>query len=181
MGRVRMAIAMAFPFALACSPAPLKGQGAADVQTAYAARTADNTDSTTKSRNRRAIGRIISGTGVAAVSAVAGSYLGAAMRVCVTGDTADVCEFDYLLVGMAGAVLGSALGATWIASPRPHRCTWGGRFGRAVLGSALGAGVSLAAAGMGAHLRRGAGVVATTTVAVLAPATGAAMALSFCD
>jgi|SRR5687767_3908210 len=180
MGRVRMAMAVAF--ALACSPDPLKGQGARDIQMAYAARPADSTDSTTKSRNRRAIGRIISGTGVAAVGAVAGSYLGAAMDVCVTGDTADVCEFDYLLVEMAGAVLGSALGATWIASsPRPHRCTWGGRFGRAVLGSALGAGVSLAAAGMGAHLRRGAGVVATTTVAVLAPATGAAMALSFCD
>lgn len=179
MGKVRMAAAFAVAFAY--SSAPLLGQGAADVQTAYSARSANSADSSTGSRNGRIIGRILSGTGVAAVGAVAGSYLGAAMGVCLTGDTADVCEFDFILVGMAGAVLGSALGATWIPSPGPDRCSSGARFGKALIGSVLGAGVSFAAGGIGSSLRKGPGVVATTTVAILAPATGAAIALSSCD
>jgi hypothetical protein len=161
---------------------PLEAQRISDARVAYARASlmpADASDTSTKPTHHPTGARIFMGTLVAIPSAWAGAYVGAAMHLCFTGDTADVCEFDFLYAAVAGYIVGSALGAgTFVEGPK---CGTGSRFARGLLGSTLGSLASIAAIGAGGGRTVGAEAVAVTTIAVLGPPIGAAIALLPCD
>ena len=163
--------------------APLGAQRISDARVAYARPTHNPSSSTQRddtigAKHNRTAGRIFLGTVVGIPVAFAGGWIGAAMHICITGETADVCEFDFLYAAAAGYVVGSALGAALVEGPR---CSGASRVRRAMLGSAVGTLLSLAALAAGGGRTVNAEAIVVTAVTILGPATGAAIALLPCD
>lgn len=159
------------------SPAALPAQFASDVRTGLSRPAVESIgtihalpDTITAPRKHPTARRIGSGLGFGVGLGLAGLF----SNICFHERP---CSWDILHAGIAGYWVGGVIGTSIVRAPR---CSFPGRFGRALIGSLPGAAIGYGVA-RASYLSRDMEAFAATAVVALSPIVSSTLVLRTCD